>query len=78
MTVPFAQLPKSVRDHARTARLGAHGLPALLAHPDWSTPHPVCIWLHVRRVFKEMDPGRYSRWLQAGVAVCAIDLPGHG
>jgi len=75
----IAQLPRSVRDHARYARLGPTGVPALLAHPgDWSTPAPLCLWMHGRSVNKELDPGRFSRWLRAGIAVCAVDLPGHG
>lgn len=58
-------------------RLGGE-IPALLAHPDWITPAPVVIWLHGRTVSKELDPGRYLRWIRAGIAACAIDLPGHG
>lgn len=56
-------------------------MPALLAHPDWETPRPVVIWMHGRTVNKELDSGRYLRWLKAeggGIAACAIDLPGHG
>lgn len=34
--------------------------------------------MHGRTVTKEIDPGRYLRWLRAGIATCAIDLPGHG
>lgn len=34
--------------------------------------------MHGRSVHKELDPGRYSRWLRAGIGVVAIDLPGHG
>jgi alpha-beta hydrolase superfamily lysophospholipase len=49
-----------------------------LAHPDWNTPRPVAVWLHGRTVTKELDPGRYLRWIRAGIAACAIDLPGHG
>ncbi len=76
---PFDQLPRSVRDHARHTVLGATGVPALLAHPqDWSSPAPFCLWMHGRSVNKELDPGRYSRWLRAGIGVVAIDLPGHG
>lgn len=74
----IAGLPRSVTDRARFLRLGPTGVPTLLAHPDWSTPAPVCIWMHGRTAKKETDPGRYSRWLRAGIAVCAIDLPGHG
>jgi dienelactone hydrolase len=36
------------------------------------------IWMHGRTASKELDPGRYARWLRAGIATCAIDLPGHG
>lgn len=78
MPQPDTLLPKSVSVHARFLRLGPTGVPSLLAHPDWSTPAPVCIWMHGRTADKETDPGRYSRWLRAGIAVCAIDLPGHG
>ncbi len=34
--------------------------------------------MHGRTVHKELDPGRYLRWLRAGIATCAVDLPGHG
>jgi dienelactone hydrolase len=34
--------------------------------------------MHGRTVDKSLDPGRYLRWVRAGVAACAIDLPGHG
>jgi len=74
----FAQFPSELAAKVRTMRLGASAIPTLLAHPDWSTPAPVMIWLHGRTVSKELDPGRYLRWLRAGIATCAIDLPGHG
>ena len=74
----FAALPQSLRRVARLARVGPTAAPVLLAHPDWETTAPVALWLHGRSVFKELDPGRYSRWVKAGLAVCAIDLPGHG
>lgn len=79
MKVPegrFAQLPSSLAKQARTVRFG--DVPALLAHPDWETPVPTVLWMHGRTVHKELDPGRYLRWLRAGIATCAIDLPGHG
>lgn len=80
----FAQLPASLRAHAKAVNLG--GVPALLAHPDpkWAepghiaTPAPVMVWMHGRTVTKELDPGRYLRWVRAGIAACALDLPGHG
>lgn len=71
-------MPSSLRTVARLERLGSGDIPALLAHRDWMTPAPVMIWLHGRTVAKEIDPGRYLRWIRAGIAVCAIDLPGHG
>ncbi|GDY00362.1 hypothetical protein LBMAG48_27650 [Phycisphaerae bacterium] len=76
MTPRFAQLPSALSQRTRTTRFG--DIPVLLAHPDWSTPAPVLVWLHGRTVNKELDPGRYLRLIRAGIAVCAIDLPGHG
>ncbi len=95
----FAQLPESLRSLARAERLGPAGTPTLLIHPDWRTPSPVVLWMHGRTAHKELDSGRYLRWLRArrelgtdaassaraldsngvaGIATCAIDLPGHG
>ncbi len=76
-------LPAALARQTRFVRLaadaeGGAGIPALLAHPDWSTPCPTVIWLHGRTVSKELDNGRYLRFLRAGIATCAIDLPGHG
>ena len=34
--------------------------------------------MHGRTVSKELDPGRYLRWIRAGIAAVSIDLPGHG
>jgi dienelactone hydrolase len=72
----FGQFPKALADRARAARLS--GVPAMLAHPDWERPAPVVLWMHGRTATKELDPGRYLRWIRAGIAACAIDLPGHG
>lgn len=84
-TERFAALPQSLRRVSRLARLGSVGpasgrsaVPALLCHPDWATPAPTVIWIHGRTAFKELDPGRYSRWIKAGLAVCALDAPAHG
>ncbi len=81
MTVPlpdrFKQFPRDLASRSRTVRLGPD-VPTLLAHPDWKTPAPVALWMHGRTANKELDPGRYLRWIRAGVAACAIDLPGHG
>jgi dienelactone hydrolase len=77
----FARFPKSLLPHVRTVRLPSRvgeEIPALLIHPDWSSPAPVAIWMHGRTANKELDAGRYQRWLRAGVAACSIDLPGHG
>lgn len=73
----FRALPQSLQRHARTARLG-DDVPALIVHPDNKTPVPWVLWLHGRTVYKELDPGRYSRWVRAGIGAIAIDLPGHG
>jgi alpha-beta hydrolase superfamily lysophospholipase len=72
----FARFPAALAERSKTARLA--GVPALLSHPDWKTPAPTAIWMHGRTVSKELDPGRYLRWIRAGVAACALDLPGHG
>lgn len=53
-------------------------MPALLAHPNWTTKAPLCIWMHGRTVNKELDNGRYLRFIRAGIAAVALDLPGHG
>lgn len=78
----FARFPAALAERARTARLAANavegGVPTMLAHPDWQRPAPVVLWMHGRTVNKELDPGRYLRWVRAGIAACAIDLPGHG
>ena len=74
------QLPSTLKTAARWVRLGESGIPAMLVHPDWEhgRPAPVMIWMHGRTVNKELDPGRYLRWLRSGIGVCAVDLPGHG
>ena len=74
-----AALPTYLRQRAQWTRLGDH-VPALTAHPDRAagTRVPVVVWMHGRTVTKELDPGRYLRWLRAGIGVCALDLPGHG
>lgn len=75
----FAKLPSSLRDKARSVRLGSRGqIPALLVHPNWVDSVPTMLWLHGRTANKELDAGRYVRWMKEGIAACAIDLPGHG
>lgn len=74
------QMPSMLRDRARWDRVGTNSIPVMLAHPDWEAGEqvPVVIWMHGRTVHKELDPGRYLRWIRAGIGVCAVDLPGHG
>lgn len=72
----FTRLPAYLAERSRAERFG--DVPVLLAHPDWQSAAPVVLWLHGRTAYKELDPGRYLRWLRAGIGVCAIDLPGHG
>jgi dienelactone hydrolase len=74
----FAAFPKALAEQARNVRLGAAEIPAVLAHPHWQSPAPTFLWWHGRTVSKELDPGRYLRLIRAGIAVCAVDLPGHG
>jgi len=77
--LPDGALPRSLAERCRLVTLPVgDGVPALLAHPDGLTPSPVLVWMHGRTVDKFLDPGRYSRLVRAGIAVCAIDLPGHG
>jgi alpha-beta hydrolase superfamily lysophospholipase len=75
----FAKLPTSLAEKARSVRLGrdAH-IPALLIHPDWISCVPTVIWMHGRTAYKEIDAGRFVRWMKAGFAAVSIDLPGHG
>lgn len=72
----FAQFPRALASRTRSITLG--DVPALVAHPTWESPAPVMIWMHGRTVSKELDPGRYLRWIRAGVCAVALDLPGHG
>jgi dienelactone hydrolase len=74
------QLPSALRKAAKWERLTESAIPVMLAHPDWESaaPVPTVIWMHGRTVTKEIDPGRYLRWIRSGMAACAIDLPGHG
>jgi dienelactone hydrolase len=82
---PFHQLPSSLLAISRFVRLAGGTVPALLVHPhlDRATgtvtrPAPVLVWMHGRTVNKELDAGRYLRLARAGIASCALDLPGHG
>jgi len=75
--------PHSLRRHARWTTLA--GAPAVVMHPDHDEGQtaslrvvPWVLWFHGRTVNKELDPGRYLRWLRAGIGCVAVDLPGHG
>jgi alpha-beta hydrolase superfamily lysophospholipase len=72
----IALYPRSLRERCRLLDLGP--APALFVHPDDETPAPTLLWLHGRTATKELDSARYQRLVRAGVAVVAIDLPGHG
>lgn len=54
------------------------GVPAMLVHPNWISPAPTMLWMHGRTAYKEIDAGRFARWLKRGIAAVTIDLPGHG
>src|SRR5262245_46966512 len=74
-----ATLPSALRANARWLRLGQTGVPAMLVRPlRTEAPAPIVIWMHGRTVNKELDPGRYLRWMRTGIGTCALDLPGHG
>lgn len=73
----FRQLPTSLTEKSRTTRL-AGSIPALLCHPDWISPAPTVLWMHGRTAYKEIDAGRFSRFVRAGIAAVSVDLPGHG
>ncbi len=81
MDARFTQLPKSLQRLSKNVMLG-DGVPSLVAHPQMDESEqsqvPAVIWMHGRSVNKELDPGRYQRWLRAGIGAIAIDLPGHG
>lgn len=79
LTSTRSTLPTALRARARWVRLGPSNVPALIAHPSAAGESaPLTIWLHGRTATKELDAGRYLRWIRAGIAACAIDLPGHG
>jgi hypothetical protein len=77
----FKKLPRSLQAKSKHMLLG-NDVPALIVHPDldnkFLSPCPWVLWIHGRSVYKELDPGRYNRWVRAGIGTVAIDLPGHG
>lgn len=72
----LAGFPSSLR--ARTALLRLGPAPALVALPEGEDRVPGLLWMHGRTAAKELDSARYLRLIRAGVAVVALDLPGHG
>lgn len=72
----LARFPTSLRAASTLLRLGP--APALLCLPEGEARVPALLWLHGRTVEKEIDSARYLRLIRAGLAVVAIDLPGHG
>lgn len=72
------QFPAALASNVEKARLGPMRVPSLLIHPTWERPAPFVLWMHGRTVNKELDPGRYLRWMRAGIATVSVDLPGHG
>lgn len=89
MPQPLGQFPRSLLAHASWQRID--GIPIVFMHPAATSDSeggahlssdaprlPTLLWLHGRTVNKELDPGRYQRLLAAGIAVIAMDLPGHG
>ncbi|RMH25731.1 MAG: hypothetical protein D6692_10365 [Planctomycetota bacterium] len=77
MDARFSQLPRSLLDRSEFDTLG-EGVPALIATPEGDGPVPFVLWMHGRTVSKELDPGRYLRWVRDGIGAVALDLPGHG
>jgi dienelactone hydrolase len=73
----LARLPRSLADRTVFETLG-DGVPALIALPEGDKPVPFVLWMHGRTVNKELDSGRYLRWIRAGIGAVAVDLPGHG
>ena len=77
----FDSLPQAIVRRATVETLA--GVPCLLIPPEpdcliGSGPAPMLVWMHGRTACKELDPGRYLRLMRSGIAVCAVDLPGHG
>lgn len=76
MSDRFTSMPSSLQRVATHAELA--GVPALIAIPEADRPCPLVVWMHGRTAHKELDPGRYLRWIRSGIAACSLDLPGHG
>ncbi len=71
----FESLPTRLKTLSEEVQIGE--VPCLLVRDD-EKPRPFIIWIHGRTADKELDPGRYLRYVRKGINVCAVDLPGHG
>jgi dienelactone hydrolase len=80
MSERFDALPTALRRQGSLAMCGT--VPTLLIQPEAYDAQPdsppLLLWIHGRTAFKELDPGRYLRLMRRGIAICAMDLPGHG
>ena len=75
METPFESLPSRLREVSTEVVIG--DVPCLLVCGS-EEPRPFLFWMHGRTASKELDPGRYLRYVRRGINVCAVDLPGHG
>ena len=71
----FNSLPSRLREISKEVTIA--GVPCLLCCVD-DTSRPFLLWMHGRTADKELDPGRYLRYVRKGINICAVDLPGHG
>ena len=75
MGTRFDSLPSRLREVSTEIVLG--DVPCLLVRGN-DAPRPFLFWIHGRTADKELDPGRYLRYMRRGLNICAVDLPGHG
>ena len=75
MKTRFDSLPSRLREVSTEIVLG--DVPCLLVRGN-NAPRPFLFWIHGRTADKELDPGRYLRYMRRGLNICAVDLPGHG
>ncbi|MDP7004933.1 MAG: alpha/beta fold hydrolase [Phycisphaerales bacterium] len=71
----FDSLPNRLKQVSVVTEI--FGVPSLLIRKD-RLSRPFILWLHGRTADKELDSGRYLRYVRRGINVCAVDLPGHG
>jgi len=87
-------LPTALKRNTRWTTVGDADIPVMTVHPrreameasdvaddlegESGAEVPLVIWFHGRTANKELDSGRYLRWMRAGFGACAVDLPGHG